>query len=196
MEGIFFESPGEFRGWLEANHETAAELLVGFHKRSTARPSLTWPQSVDEALCFGWIDGVRRRVDRERYTIRFTPRKPGSIWSRVNIAKVEALSQAGLMRPAGVKAFEARDEAKSAIYAYEQRFSAALDEEATARFRSNEVAWAFFEVQAAWYKRTAIYWVTSAKQASTRKRRLEELIEASAQGRRIGPLVSPRTKRD
>lgn len=188
MEAIFFDSSAGFRAWLDANHEGASEVLVGFQKRHTERPSLTWSESVDQALCFGWIDGVRRSIDGDAYTIRFTPRKPGSTWSAVNMRKVEELSKAGLMRPAGMRAFEARSEEKSAIYSYERRHTAALDEEGEGRFRSNEKAWRFFECQARWYRQTAIYWVMSAKQEATRERRLTMLIEESEGERRLGPL--------
>jgi uncharacterized protein YdeI (YjbR/CyaY-like superfamily) len=188
MEPIFFDSAAAFRDWLDANHEREPAVLVGFHKRHTNRPSLTWSESVDQALCFGWIDGIRRSIDGEAYAIRFTHRKPGSVWSAVNIKKVEELTKAGLMRPAGLEAFEARDEEKSRIYSYEQRHTAALDPDEARMFRRNHKAWKFFEAQARGYRQTVIYWVTSARQASTRQRRLAQLIEDSAQSRRLGQL--------
>jgi uncharacterized protein YdeI (YjbR/CyaY-like superfamily) len=193
MSPIYFETPAAFREWLVANHETAPELVVGFYRVATGRRSLTWAQAVDEALCVGWIDGVRRSVDAERYTNRFTPRRAGSNWSAINIAKVEALEAEGRMLPAGRRAFEARDPKKSAIYAYEQPH-AALEPDAVAAFRANADAWTWFEGQAPSYRRVAIYWVVSAKRPETRARRLATLIADSAVGRRIGPLIPRRPK--
>jgi uncharacterized protein YdeI (YjbR/CyaY-like superfamily) len=188
MEPNFFALPAEFRAWLEEHHEFATELLVGFHKRHTGQPSLTWAESVDQALCFGWIDGVRRTIDADRYTIRFTPRKPGSTWSAVNIARVGELTALGLMRPAGLAAFERRVEARSKIYAYEQE-SQALDAADEAAFRANAPAWAFFQAQAPSYRRSAIWWVVSAKKEETRRKRLSTLIHDSEQGRRLAHLT-------
>ena len=162
--------------------------MVGFYKTHTGRPSLTWPQSVDEALCVGWIDGVRHRVDEERYTIRFTPRRQGSIWSLVNIRRVRALMKAGRIRPAGLKAFEARRPDRSAVYSFEQRTSATFGEAEVRRFRANRAAWRFFEAQPPGYRRVATFFVMSAKREETRVRRLERLIADSANGLRIGPL--------
>jgi len=179
-----FKSPAAFRAWLRAHHATATELLVGFHKRESGRPSITWPESVDEALSVGWIDGVRRRVDAEAYSIRFTPRRPGSIWSAINIRRAQALIEAGRMRPPGLKAFEARRANRSGIYAYEQR-PAALPEPYAGRFREHPAAWEFFEAQPPSYRRTLVWWVVSAKQAETRDSRLIRLIEASARGARL-----------
>ncbi len=187
-DATYFESPEQFRRWLERHHARATELWVGFHKRATGRPSLTWPQSVDEALCFGWIDGIRKRVDEERYVIRFTPRKTGSTWSLVNVRRVAVLTDEGRMHAAGLAAFAARIEAKSGIYSYEQPTPATLSPEEEARFRKRATAWRFFESQPPWYRRTAIRWVTSAKRAETRARRMATLIEDSGEGRRIGPL--------
>jgi uncharacterized protein YdeI (YjbR/CyaY-like superfamily) len=184
----FFATSADLRAWLKANHATAAEVLVGFHRKGSGRPSITWPEAVDEALCVGWIDGVRRSLDETSYTIRFTPRRKGSIWSAVNIGRVAALREAGLMQPSGEAAFEARKDAKSAIYAYE-RPPARLDAEAEASFRASGAAWDWFHAQAPSYRRTATYWVTSAKRPETRARRLATLIEDSAAGRRIGPLT-------
>jgi uncharacterized protein YdeI (YjbR/CyaY-like superfamily) len=183
VAAIYFKSAGDFRKWLEKNHAAAPELLVGFHKRGSSEPSLTWPESVDQALCFGWIDGVRRRVDDRRYTIRFTPRRPKSIWSAVNIARVQELDARGLMRPPGRAAFEARTEKKSAVYAYEQA-EAALDPASTRAFRKNKPAWAFFAAQPPWYRKKASYWVTNAKKPETRASRLARLIAVSAKGER------------
>ena len=186
----FFETPAEFRAWLEANHETATELWVGLHKKSTGRPSITWAEAVDQALCFGWIDGIRKSVDEHSYTNRFTPRKPTSNLSKVNIEKVARLKEQGLMAPAGLHAFEARDEANSGTYSFEQR-PQALPPEYTERFRQNDPAWAFFQAQPPGYRRTVIHWVSSAKREETRLKRLDTLIEDSANGRRIGLLARP-----
>lgn len=184
MKPIYFASPAEFRTWLEKHHAKEKELLVGFHKKDTGKPSMTWPQSVDEALCFGWIDGVRKRVDDERYTIRFTPRKPKSNWSNVNIRRVAELKDLGRMTPAGLKAFEERETKRD--YAYEETRSRAFTPEQEKIFRANRKAWAFFEAQPPGYRKTLIYWVTSAKKEETRASRLEKLIKESAAGRRLG----------
>ena len=184
----FFATPAEFRKWLEANHQKAQELWVGFYRKGSARPSITWPESVDEALCVGWIDGIRKTLDAESYVIRFTPRKPQSTWSAVNIARVAELERAGRMLPAGRAAFAKRTDDKSAIYAYEQRKTATLGEEAEQRFRANAKAWEFFNAQPPWYRRTAIYKVISAKRGETREKRLAALIADSAAGRRIREL--------
>jgi uncharacterized protein YdeI (YjbR/CyaY-like superfamily) len=188
MRPTFFATAAEFRRWLKQHHRSERELWVGFHKKSSGRPSLTWPESVDEALCFGWIDGVRRTIDSESYAIRFTPRKRGSIWSAVNTRRAEEFIREGRMQPAGLRAFEARDPAKSGVYSFEQRRGARLSAEAEARFRANPAAWRFFESQPPGYRRTAVWWVVSAKREATRARRLETLIDDSAAGRRIAPL--------
>lgn len=185
---IFFASPLEFRRWLAEHHQSARELWVGFHKKATGRPSLTWPQSVDEALSFGWIDGIRRSFGADAYVIRFTPRKRGSIWSNVNIARAKALIEEGRMQAAGLRAFEARDEKKSGIYSFEQRASAKLSPAELKQFRANRSAWTFFESQPAGYRKTAIFWVVSAKRPATRDRRLTTLIADSAAGHRLAPL--------
>jgi uncharacterized protein YdeI (YjbR/CyaY-like superfamily) len=183
----YFESPAAFRRWLDANHETASELLVGFYKTHTGRPSLTWPESVDEALCVGWIDGIRRRVDDERYTIRFTPRRRGSIWSLVNIRRVSALTRQGRMRPAGKRAFEARRADRSGVYSSEQR-DVALAPSDVKTFKANTKAWRFWQKQPPGYRRIATFYVTSAKRPETRARRLAALIADSESGFRIGLL--------
>jgi uncharacterized protein YdeI (YjbR/CyaY-like superfamily) len=185
MTPTFFESPAAFRKWLEKNHDKAAELLVGFYKKDSGRPSITWPESVDQALCFGWIDGVRRRIDDVSYSIRFTPRKHTSNWSAINIGRVAELTKLGLMRPAGLRAFEQRREEKSGIYAYENapRELAPDDEK---QFRADKKAWAYFCDEAPSYRRVVIYWVMSAKREETRARRLATLIDDSAHGRRVG----------
>jgi uncharacterized protein YdeI (YjbR/CyaY-like superfamily) len=155
MEPTFFVTPGDFRAWLEAHHETESELLVGFHKKSSGRPSVTWPESVDQALCFGWIDGVRRRIDDDSYSIRFTARKQRSNWSAVNVGRVGELTELGLMRPAGLAAFARRSDDRTAIYAYEQRKTAKLDAEQERRFKASAGAWKWFQAQPAGYRRTA-----------------------------------------
>jgi uncharacterized protein YdeI (YjbR/CyaY-like superfamily) len=187
FEPQYFPTEADFRRWLEANHATAPELLVGFWKKGSGKPSVDWPQARDQALCFGWIDGIRKRVDDERYTIRFTPRTPSSRWSRVNVARVAELTEAGLMHPAGLRAFEART--AEGTYSYEQRETAAFDPERERRLRANAAAAAFFDAQPPGYRRTATHWVMSAKREETRDRRLGQLIEDSAAARRIAPLA-------
>lgn len=164
---------------------------MGFHKKSSGRPSLTWPESVDEALCFGWIDGVRKSVDEESYTNRFTPRRKGSNWSEVNIRRARQLIRTGRMQPAGLRAFKARDPEKSRQYSFEQRHAARLDGKDEARFRRNAAAWTFFESQPPGYRRLAIWWVVSARREDTRTRRLNTLIEDSTKGRRLAPFRRP-----
>jgi uncharacterized protein YdeI (YjbR/CyaY-like superfamily) len=186
----FFPTPADFRRWLQKNHRTATELWVGFYKKATGRPSITWPEAVDEALCFGWIDGVRKSVDAESYTNRFTPRRKNSIWSAVNTRRVAELIRQRRMRAAGLKAFEARDPARTHRYISESE-PAKLDARAAARFRANRAAWTFFESQPPGYRRAAIGYVMSAKQVATRERRLQTLIADSAAGLRILPLRRP-----
>lgn len=190
MEPKFFPTAAAWRNWLEKHYGSHKELLVGFHKVGSGKPSMSWPESVDAALCFGWIDGVRRRIDETSYSIRFTPRKPGSIWSTVNTKRVEELTALGLMHPAGKAAFASRRENRSGIYAFEQdkeniRFEA--DQEK--RFRANQTAWEFFCKQPPWYRRTATWRVVSAKKEATRQKRLDALIEDSANGRTIAELT-------
>jgi uncharacterized protein YdeI (YjbR/CyaY-like superfamily) len=191
MEPRFFETPTELRAWLEANHATESELLVGFHKKASGRPSITWAESVDQALCFGWIDGVRRSLGPESYTIRFTPRKRRSFWSHVNIKRAQELIELGLMSPAGQRAFEERTGERSGAYSYENRDAAKLAPEQEREFRANPAAWAWFERQPASYRRAAAWWVVSAKREETRRRRLVTLIEDSAQERTVKPLTRP-----
>ena len=181
---VFFDTPADFRAWLASHHASALELWVGFRKKATGKPSITWPDSVDQALCFGWIDGLRKSVDADAYMIRFTPRRAGSTWSVVNINKVAALTAAGLMQPAGLRAFEARTEAKSGIYSYETRPDA-LPEPYAAILRKNRAAWKDFGLRSPSYRRGAIGWVISAKTEETRLRRLNVLIECSAKGEPI-----------
>jgi uncharacterized protein YdeI (YjbR/CyaY-like superfamily) len=188
MEPTFFATPADFRAWLERHHESHSELIVGFHKRGSGRPSITWPEAVDQALCFGWIDGVRRRIDDASYSIRFTPRKARSTWSAVNIKRMKELVDEGLVAPAGMAAFERRADDRSAIYSYEQRKAAELEPDQERRLRADERAFAFFEAQPPSYRRAAIHWVTTAKKPETRERRLAQLIECSAAGEPVPPL--------
>jgi uncharacterized protein YdeI (YjbR/CyaY-like superfamily) len=188
-EVLFFAMPADFRAWLEQHHATKTEVHVGFYKRDSGKPSINWPESVDAALCYGWIDGVRNSIDETSYRIRFTPRKPTSTWSAINVRRVVALSKLGLMHPAGVQAFEARKGDKTGIYAYEQRKNATLPPAFEKQFRANKKAWAFFQKQPPWYQRTATYRVISAKQEETRQRRLAQLIKDSAAERTIKELT-------
>lgn len=190
----FFPTPADFRAWLEAHHDKLSEQLVGFHKKDSGKPSITWPESVEVALCFGWIDGVRKSLDETSYTIRFTPRKPSSTWSAININLVQKLTKQGLMHPAGLKAFAARNEKKSAIYSYEQRKSARFTREQEKQFRANKTAWEFFRSQAPSYQRVCTYWVITAKREETRLKRLSELINHSQNRRRIPRLIPPKKK--
>jgi uncharacterized protein YdeI (YjbR/CyaY-like superfamily) len=189
MEPTTFERPEDFRAWLEQHHGSERELWVGYHRKGSGRASMTWPESVDEALCFGWIDGVRKRIDLERYMIRFSPRRVGSIWSAVNVGRVAVLLEQGRMRPAGLAAFEARREDRSGIYSYEQRDTAALDAPSEERFRAKSKAWDAFQGMPRSYRQAAIRWVMTAKKEETRGRRLAMLIEASAAGRTVPPLT-------
>jgi len=186
----FFETPEEFRAWLEENHLKEDVLLLGFYKLVTGKPSLTWEQSVDEALCFGWIDGVRKRFDEEAYTIRFTPRLSSSHWSQKNIDSAERLSEEGRMQPAGLEAFEARSAEKSAGASYEQVGKPELSDELQAHAEAQGDAWAFFQAQPPGYQGTMLHWVTSAKQEKTRLRRLNRILDASARGERVD-LMKP-----
>lgn len=181
----FFETAAHFRHWLEARHATATELVVGFRKTSTGEPSMSWSESVDEALCFGWIDGVRKRIDDRSYQIRFTPRKRGSIWSLVNVEKVQALLARGLMQPAGLAAYQARTEGKTGVYAFERKAPAELHQVELKLFKRSRVAWSYFEACPPSYRQVMLHWVTGAKQAATRERRLARLVEACAEQRRI-----------
>lgn len=191
----FFKTPANFRNWLTAHHDTATQLVVGFHKVGSGKPSITWPESVDEALCYGWIDGIRRSLNQSSYTIRFTPRRPKSTWSAVNVRRAEALIRGRRMRAAGLKAFRARDPVKSGPYSFENR-QGELAPQYLDLLKANRKAWAFFQAQAPWYRRTASWWVMSAKRVDTRKRRLRKLIEDSAQARTIPPLTrKPRAKK-
>ena len=191
MNPRFFATPPEFRAWLEKNHAKERELLVGFYKKGTGKPSITWPESVDEALCFGWIDGVRRSLGDEAYTIRFTPRKPTSIWSAINVDKVAELTKKGKMRDAGLRAFAARTAARTGVYSFERLEAAKLTSSQEKTLRANRKAAAFFDAQPPWYRRTATHWVISAKRDETRERRLATLIAHSSANRTIPPLTRP-----
>jgi len=187
MKPRFFASQAAFRKWLDANHDRADELLVGLRKVGTGKVGLTYKQSVDEALCAGWIDGVRRSIDDESYSIRFTPRRARSIWSAVNIRRMHELIALDLVKPEGMRAFEARDEARTKLYSYENR-TRGLNADYEAQFRANAKAWQYFEAQPPWYRHTSSWWVMSAKKEETRARRLATLIDVSAKGEWIASL--------
>lgn len=184
MEPTFFATQAAFREWLEKHHKKETELLVGFYKVNSGKPSMTWSQSVDQALCFGWIDGVRKSIDNESYSIRFTPRRRSSIWSAINIQKVEELNKAGLMTPEGQKAFDLRTENKSRIYSHEKK-PAILDPNYESQFKMNPIAWEFFNAQAPSYKKVMTHWIMTAKQEKTRLSRLEKTIQISEQQKRM-----------
>jgi len=181
----FFRRPSELRAWLSKHGATATELVVGFYKVGSGTPSITWPQAVDEALCFGWIDGIRKRIDEQSYQIRFTPRKASSTWSAVNIRRVEALTAERRMKPAGQTAFGRRTEARSRTASYEQKEVPTLAAAAERRFRSRRKAWTFFSGKSESYRRKLLWWIVSAKQSATRERRLAQLIEASQEGTKL-----------
>jgi uncharacterized protein YdeI (YjbR/CyaY-like superfamily) len=185
LEPSYFASAADFRDWLTAHHDQASELLVGFRKLGSGLSSISWPESVDEALCFGWIDGVRRRIDERSYSVRFTPRRAGSIWSAVNLAKVESLIAAGRMQPAGLKAWQARDPARERVYSFEQAEVAELDPAERAQFEAKPAAWRYFESTPPGYRKTLLHWIVTAKKPETRTRRLAELIGACAEQRRL-----------
>lgn len=184
MNPKFFRTPADFRRWLEKNHATAAELWVGFHKKDSGKPSITWPESVDEALCFGWIDGIRKRADEISYQIRFSPRRHGSIWSATNIKRANELAKQRRMRPTGLKAFAARIENKSGIYSYEQR-NTELEEPYAKLLNKNKTAWNFFQIQPPSYRRMIAWWIVSAKKDETRMARFAKLISESTRGKRL-----------
>ncbi len=185
---IHFENPAAFRAWLRKHHDTADELWVGYWKKSTGRPGITWQESVDEALCFGWIDGIRKRIDDEAYTNRFTPRRANSTWSRRNIDRYRELEAEGRIESAGAAAYARRKEDNSGVYSFEQAEPAALSDEYVARLRSDERAWADWQSRPAGYRRQVSHWIMSAKRETTRERRLASLIEDSAAGRKVKPL--------
>lgn len=189
-EPQFFPDAASLRAWFEEHHETAPELILGYWKKGSGQPSVSHTEAIEQALCFGWIDSVGRRIDDRRYQVRFTPRRKGSVWSTVNIAKVAELTERGLMRPAGLRAFEERRPDRVATYSYEQPADARFDDAQTARLRADQAAWEWFQAQSPSYRRAATHWVISAKRADTRERRLGQLIADSAAGRRVPPLTS------
>jgi len=193
MTPKFFKTQAAFRAWLERHHATTRELVVGFHHVGSGTPSITYPEARDEALCFGWIDGVRRNHDATSYTVRFTPRKPRSIWSRVNLGRVKALEAEGRMTRAGRAVFEARDPKRAELYSFENP-RRDLDAAATKAFKADRRAWTWFSGQAPWYRRTAAWWVMSAKKEETRANRLRLLIESAARGERAAPFNISRKK--
>ena len=193
MKPRFFKSQSDFRRWLETNHAKETELMVGFYKKASGKPTITYPEALDEALCFGWIDGVRRRLTDDAYVQRFTPRKAKSIWSNVNVRHVERLKKLGRMAPAGLKAYELKDPKKTGVYSFENRPRELLPAYEK-KFRANKKAWEFFEKQPPGFKRLMIFRVMEAKQEETRQRRLAQLIEASAKGERLGVLTTKSKK--
>ena len=195
-EPIYFDGPEAFRAWLEEHHETATEEWVGYWKKATGKQGMSWAQAVEEALCFGWIDGIAKRVDDERHRQRFTPRKPTSNWSAINVANVERLRAEGRMWPAGEAAFARRRDDKTAVYSHEQRKNPQLTPEEQAQLEGHAAAWAYFSARPPSYRRPAIWWVISAKKPETRARRLATLIADSAAGRPIKPLTPPAKRND
>lgn len=187
MTALFFPTPDHFRNWLEEHHDLCDELWVGFYKKATGRPSMTWPESVDEALCYGWIDGLRKSIDEVSYKIRFTPRRKGSHWSRVNLERASVLIDGGRMRPPGLAAYEARDPDNSGRASHEQD-EAELTDDQVAAFKARPGAWDFWRAQPPGYRKQATWWLISAKREDTRERRLATLIDDSARGLRVGPL--------
>jgi uncharacterized protein YdeI (YjbR/CyaY-like superfamily) len=186
----FFRTPAELRAWLQKNHDTATELQVGFYKKASGKKGITYEEALDEALAFGWIDGITRRIDDERWTIRFTPRRPKSIWSLKNIRRVEELRKLGRMAPPGIATFDRRDPSDAGTYSFEQA-KPEFGDDLERRFRRNRKAWRFWEEQPPGYRKAATWWVVSAKREETRLRRLDSLIEDSAKGRRMAQLTSP-----
>jgi uncharacterized protein YdeI (YjbR/CyaY-like superfamily) len=185
---VHFESAADFRRWLAANQAKATELQVGFYKKDSGKGGLTYVEAVEQALCYGWIDGITHRIDARRFTVRFTPRRPTSNWSLINLARVKRLTQAGQMRAAGLKALAARQKNKTGVYSFEQA-AAKLPAAAEKKFRANKKAWAFFSTQAPWYRRLMIHKIVRSKQAATRERWLAQVIADSAAGRRVGAIA-------
>ena len=192
MKCRFFATPLQFHNWLARNHDSEKEILVRFHKKTSGKKSITYSEARDEALCFGWIDGVRKSLNDDSYTIRFTPRRAKSIWSLVNVRHIERLQKEGRMQPSGVAAFDARDPKRTGIYAFENR-PRELSPEFQKMLRGNSKAWKFFDVQPPFYKRTIAFWVMGAKKAETQMRRLKRLIDCSARGERVG-ILEPKKK--
>jgi uncharacterized protein YdeI (YjbR/CyaY-like superfamily) len=191
MKPLFFKSTTELHRWFRKNHQTEQELWVGLYKKASGKPSITWPEVVDEALCWGWIDGVRKSIDTESYMNRLTPRKPRSNWSLKNINRVKELIAEGRLQPAGLAAFEARTGDRSGVYSYEQRKAAKLSPEQEKQFRANPKAWDYWQAQPPSYRKACAWWVISAKREETRQSRLERLIEDSGTGRWVPPLMPP-----
>jgi uncharacterized protein YdeI (YjbR/CyaY-like superfamily) len=189
MEPVFFATVAELREWFERNHETEPELQLGYYKKAAGRPTVKHSEAVDQALCFGWIDSIGRRIDDERYQVRFSPRRPGSVWSKVNVEKAAHLTARGLMHPAGLKAFEERRPDRVAAYSYEQAGGVELDAGQIARMQATPSAWEWYSTQSPWYRKATAHWVSSAKRPETRERRLAQLIAESAAGRPVPPLT-------
>jgi uncharacterized protein YdeI (YjbR/CyaY-like superfamily) len=189
MDAEFFDTPADLRAWFEKHHETAPELFVGYWKKGTGGTGVGHPEAIEQALCFGWIDSVARRIDEQRYQVRFTPRRKGSVWSAVNIAKIAELTERGLMRPAGTRAYEMRKPDQVGVYSYEQPEAVRFDAAQTARLQADEAAWEWFSKQPPGYRRSATHWVMTAKRPETRERRLAQLIADSAAGRKVPPLL-------
>lgn len=187
LKPIFFANPAAFRAWLRKHHKSESELIVGFYRKDSGKPSITWSEAVDEALCFGWIDGIRRKHSDEAYSNRFTPRRKGSNWSAINIARVAELTKLKRMQPAGLAAFALRTEAKSRVYTYEQKNVAVIEKALEKKFKANKKAWEFFQAQAPYYRRLATGWLNSGKAEETRLRRLDKLMAACEQQRRMIP---------
>jgi uncharacterized protein YdeI (YjbR/CyaY-like superfamily) len=185
VKPTFFPTPAAFRAWLKKHHQTAPELLVGFYRKDSGKPSITWPEAVDEALCFGWIDGIRQKISEDAYSNRFTPRRPGSNWSAINIAKVAELTKQKRMQPAGLAAFAKRAELKSRVYTYEQKDDGSFEPAIEKVFKANKTAWTFFQAQPPGYRRLMARWTCQAKQQETRLRRLDKLMAACESGKRL-----------
>ena len=185
----FFRSGAHFRKWLEKNHDKAPELWLGFYRKDSGKGGITYHEALDEALCFGWIDGIRKKLDESSFTNRFTPRRPGSIWSSVNVAHVERLTRAGKMRPAGIAAFKAKDDARTGVYSFE-RENAKLEPDMELRFRKNKTAWKYFQAAPPYYRTLVTWWIVSAKREDTREKRLAVLIDCSARESRL-PQLTP-----
>lgn len=194
MTPAFFRTPAAFRAWLAKHHAKADELWVGFYKRSSDKPSLTWPESVDAALCYGWIDGIRKSIDDVSYKIRFSPRKRGSIWSSVNVKNVRALIKQGQMQPTGLKAFEARKANKSGRYSYEQR-DVELEAPYDRLLKKNKAAWKYFHAQPPYHRKAISWWIISAKKEETRLKRLEKLMAYAEKGQRLPELTPSKPAR-
>jgi uncharacterized protein YdeI (YjbR/CyaY-like superfamily) len=189
VKPVFFATAEELAAWLEEHHESADELWVGLYKKASGKPGVTWPEVVEQSLRFGWIDGVRRGIDDESYANRITPRRRGSNWSAINVAKVEELNERGLMKPAGLRAYEARTPERTGVYSFERAEAARLSPEFEQRFRADVGAWEWFQSRPPGYRRTATHWVVSAKRPQTRERRLAQLIECSGSQRKVPPLA-------